>query len=815
MRGMQNRRIGAAFVAAASMVVGLVSVGTTAASAEEPPPPLQSFAWGTKPSGMVVASFPKVERAVWDEQADDYVFTDEPGGLAAWSRDCQDQSCWLRITSDGADRAPAWSPSGYLIAYLHGSGNAVDVRVLDTRTGETRTLATGNGSISQPTWSHDEQQIAFSEAAEQYDYEGETYYEDYDIKVVAANGSTVPNIIQHTPETALTCTYANEVGADVTVERAWPSWSPQTGNLLYLRSEQAVGGDWFCPRSLHAVRAFADEGILGAEARQEASNASMYPLMSVATPGFVEWSPDETRIIVTPQLGVTAAIYPAPGQTGPTAPVDGNGAQIPPSWAPDNAFIMSGGGMVNADGTDMDCWDTPPGIGCYMAIGETTGHDAQCKPGFCLTGIAATQVGSGDTLGATQLTGDLTGELDALNRYLVKKTGAGTYTVTATPPEGVVWDAGSCDDDNSTVALGASSATATYRVASGEFVTCTFGMDRPDGDGDGWPDDVDPCPQDPQNTCDDPEPDADMDGLPDDVDPCPADPTNTCDDPQEPDTCKPYRHEVGLDAGIAGSRLYEFDSTAIYRICTRANGTKYVDLRSVSPYGFLDSGVVPYLLGVLGFDIEYAGDARSFTSPLANGGMSATTSGKFEMCYDLLDLVDKTGLRDKVSKLILTKLVGKLGKLGKLGRQDEIEREVKRFFKKDMVDVGDKKIADFMDKAKFRVIPHQARAWIVHEAQGMWKNGMNKLATITVNTIRKLGIDKALNGKRLVKGVTKAFKKFTTVCPDVWEPKITHRFLTNGTYSVDVEPYFANPIFAKQKIATNTHEAIRSATTPR
>lgn len=55
-----------------------------------------------------------------------------------------------------------------------------------------------------------------------------------------------------------------------------------------------------------------------------------------------------------------------------------------------------------------------------------------------------------------------------------------------------------------------------------------------DTDGDGIPDDSDPCPADPTNTCNEPPPppaDSDGDGIPDSEDECPNDPTNTCNDP--------------------------------------------------------------------------------------------------------------------------------------------------------------------------------------------------------------------------------------------------------------------------------------------
>lgn len=54
-----------------------------------------------------------------------------------------------------------------------------------------------------------------------------------------------------------------------------------------------------------------------------------------------------------------------------------------------------------------------------------------------------------------------------------------------------------------------------------------------DSDGDSIPDDIDECPNDATNTCNDPI-DTDGDGIPDDIDECPSDPANTCNDPVDP-----------------------------------------------------------------------------------------------------------------------------------------------------------------------------------------------------------------------------------------------------------------------------------------
>jgi hypothetical protein len=339
-----------------------------------------------------------------------------------------------------------------------------------------------------------------------------------------------------------------------------------------------------------------------------------------------------------------------------------------------------------------------------------------------------------------------------------------------------------------------------------EVLTTGTDPTNQDTDGDGLDDrqEVEVSGTDPTN------PDTDGDGQEDGADPCPSDPTDACSEepePPDPDTCVPYQHEVGLDAGAAASRLYEFDSIATYRICSTPTGERYVDVRSVLSYGSLDSGVLAYLLGVLGFEATYAGSAPTATEILGGGGVGVSSSGRFEMCFDFMTLVDKIGLREKASKLILTKLAGRLGKLVKADPA-EVEQEVRRFFRDDLMKQGNDKIADFLGKARFNAIPFSARKFLEHEAQGAWERGMNTMAKYTVAFVAKKGVRYVLRGERLLKGLNQGFKDFTTACPDVWEPRVEHRFTSDGGYTVDVTPVFANPVFARQTLAVDDHRLV-------
>ncbi len=82
---------------------------------------------------------------------------------------------------------------------------------------------------------------------------------------------------------------------------------------------------------------------------------------------------------------------------------------------------------------------------------------------------------------------------------------------------------------------------ATNPLATGLYITydngCKFAvfwvMGGEDTDGDGIPDDKDPCPNNPDPNCTDPQ-DTDGDGTPDNQDPCPTNPDPNCKDPNDP-----------------------------------------------------------------------------------------------------------------------------------------------------------------------------------------------------------------------------------------------------------------------------------------
>ncbi|HXS25421.1 MAG TPA: hypothetical protein VN719_14400, partial [Gemmatimonadales bacterium] len=96
---------------------------------------------------------------------------------AAWSPDGQELiysmqgSLWrqrlgsgeARQITDGPDYAyqPDWSPDGRTVAYVAYTGSAVDLRLLDLRTGKSTSFA-ADGSVNlEPRWSPDGKRLAF------------------------------------------------------------------------------------------------------------------------------------------------------------------------------------------------------------------------------------------------------------------------------------------------------------------------------------------------------------------------------------------------------------------------------------------------------------------------------------------------------------------------------------------------------------------------------------------------------------------------------------------------------------------------------
>jgi hypothetical protein len=180
-------------------------------------------------------------------------------------------------------------------------------------------------------------------------------------------------------------------------------------------------------------------------------------------------------------------------------------------------------GEAAAAGTSLADYLTSIGGDCQadgriqLALGETsTCTITNTRRGTIV--VEKQTVPDGDST-SFSFAGDAAGSIRDGQRISVPQLRPGTYSSTETVPAGWDLDRIRCDDSDSGGDVNA--ATATFRVAAGETVTCVFTNAKrqaSDGDEDGVPDAEDNCPSTPNAD----QRDTDRDGVGDECDPTPG-----------------------------------------------------------------------------------------------------------------------------------------------------------------------------------------------------------------------------------------------------------------------------------------------------
>lgn len=550
--------------------------------------------------------------------------------------------------------------------------------------------------------------------------------------------------------------------------------------------------------------------------------------------GTADWSPDGTRIYdgdfwtVAATGGVAEPVssdmlY----RTGYipeldcNAQVSGGGATgLSASWSPAGDQIVANMyaqavpslGFPNAcqslpaDEDPFGLWSLDPAgdrVPRRLLVGGFE-PDVQCKPGSCLT-ILRVVAASGSIDETYTFSGDISGTTSPVDAFgtggvLTQRVTPGIKTVNSTTPAGETVDAITC-----TAAYTPDVAAGSVQVSvpDGEFVTCTFSFSgvRDDDDGDGISNADDACPQTygvaSANGC----PDADGDSVADAEDQCPNEAgtpaRNGCPEPREP-TCTSWRHDVELDAGTLTSRLFEFDSTVFYKVCTEpATLAKSVEVGSINPYGFIDSGVTAGVLEALGFTTTYAGAHQPIISVLP-GGASVLVIGDFEICFDFLTLLDKLGLKTKLERFAGGELERLVKRYGKRSTTELLDAVGAAF--SDFQDDGTKVIARYFDSHTAKALTPGARTALEEEATRIFRNSLHELQEVTEAVIVAYPPADILSAGRLALEFSQWLSRFTTQCFLVWQPEITHTFNVHNA-AVQTFAGFENPFFANVTLA--------------
>jgi Tol biopolymer transport system component len=249
-------------------------------------------------------------RIVFVESAEGRGGTGWPETIVSVREDGTDRRALTRPTSVSADFAPAWSPDGRRIAYVHSSGRQVgphtagtEIWVMEADGTRKRRLTRNAVFDGSPTWSPDSRRILFVRGRLRV---GAGQRQTADLWLMNADGGG-QRPLRRTAELELE-----------------PSWAPRAELIAYVTVSARV-----CRAQDCAVSFQRDLWIANADggfARPAGVGGDLRP--SEPT-----WSPDASRLAVATTRGIVTL---APD--GTSVRVLGGGAD--PAYAPDGSFLV-------------------------------------------------------------------------------------------------------------------------------------------------------------------------------------------------------------------------------------------------------------------------------------------------------------------------------------------------------------------------------------------------------------------------------------------------------------------------------------------
>jgi TolB protein len=236
-------------------------------------------------------------------------------GGSLWRQRIDSTTAQQLTDGRGYDYQPDWSPDGRYILYTSGSGEVLELWLLDLGSGQSHPLTHDAAVNVEPRWSPDGKRILYVSTA---------YNRHFHVFVGEFRDGTLEAVRRLTGEnkSPLPRYYYSAYDHEIN-----PTWTRDGTGVVFVSNRDRIhgtGGIWQMP---------AVPGAQARELRYEETNWQARP----------DFSPDGRRIVYSSYLGRNSLqLWLMPGSGGEPFPVSyGDWDETAPRWSPDGTQIAS------------------------------------------------------------------------------------------------------------------------------------------------------------------------------------------------------------------------------------------------------------------------------------------------------------------------------------------------------------------------------------------------------------------------------------------------------------------------------------------